>query len=148
MFRSGLLKTGPCHYGSAWIFALTRNGSSNSVISPGFLPVTGCRRAESGLCHFTERLATSPRMRCSCSVVTSPRSGIREQRIKREAAFAPALRENRILKYWQHQSRIARLLHGNRFQRAGDDRRGGERSAGTDWGAQKILNRAADGNVN
>ncbi len=40
--------------------AFTRKGSSNSVISPQPLPRTGSSRAESGLCHFTARLAMSP----------------------------------------------------------------------------------------
>lgn len=35
----------------------------NSVLSPGFLYLTGCRRAESGLCHLKASAATSPRMR-------------------------------------------------------------------------------------
>src|SRR6266571_3856336 len=56
--------------------AFTRNGSLNSVKSPGPLPATGKSRAESGLCHFTARLATSPMMRESCSAVMSPGSGM------------------------------------------------------------------------
>src|SRR5229473_3088156 len=58
-----------------WRVALTRYGSSNSVLSPGFLPLTGRRRAESGLCHLTARLAMSPMMSSSCCSVTSPGSG-------------------------------------------------------------------------
>src|ERR1700741_5123020 len=50
-------------YGRGWILALTRNGSSSSVISPGFLPAMGSSRAERGLCPFTERLADLPGMR-------------------------------------------------------------------------------------
>src|SRR5207253_8034432 len=55
--------------------AFTRNGSLNSVISPQPLPRTGRRRAESGLCHFTARLAMSPIISESCSALTSPGSG-------------------------------------------------------------------------
>src|SRR5690349_16011724 len=55
---------------------LTKNGLSNSVVSPQPLPTTGRRRAESGLCHFTERLAMSAMMSDSCSAVVSPGRGI------------------------------------------------------------------------
>src|SRR5712692_10179106 len=58
-----------------WRVALTRYGSSNSVLSPGFLPLTGRRRAESGLCHLTARLAMSPMISSSCCSLTSPGSG-------------------------------------------------------------------------
>src|SRR2546421_4742 len=55
--------------------AFTRNGLSNSVISPQPLPRTGSSLAESGLCHLNARLAMSPMMRESCSALMSPGSG-------------------------------------------------------------------------
>src|SRR5215467_6434780 len=53
----------------------TRYGLPNSVISPAFFPFTGSRRAESGLCHLTARLAISPIMPASSASEISPGSG-------------------------------------------------------------------------
>ena len=61
--------------GRGCTIVLKRNGSSNSVVSPGFLPGMGWRRAESGLFHLVASEATSERMRSSCPRVTSPGSG-------------------------------------------------------------------------
>src|SRR6266849_5749425 len=61
---------------SCWMVAFTRKGSSKSVVSPQPLPVTGSSRAESGLCHFTARVAMSPMISASCSALVSPGRGI------------------------------------------------------------------------
>src|SRR5258707_4539143 len=61
--------------GSGWMVVLKRNGSSNSVRSPGFLPGMGWRRAERGLFHLTASEATSEKMRFIWSRVTSPGRG-------------------------------------------------------------------------
>src|SRR5437899_6567519 len=67
----------PNHFlSSCWSVAFTRKGSSKSVVSPQPLPVTGRSRAESGLCHFTARLAMSLMISESCSALVSPGRGM------------------------------------------------------------------------
>src|SRR5262249_58490212 len=62
--------------GNSCSVVLNRYGSWNSVRSPGFLPLTGCSRADSGLCHFHASEATSPKIFTNRSSLTSPGSGI------------------------------------------------------------------------
>src|SRR5580704_10897898 len=62
-------------YGVGCSVVLNKYGPSNSVLSPAFLPHTGCRRADSGFFHFQASAATSPKIRRSCSTLTSPGNG-------------------------------------------------------------------------
>ena len=52
-------------YGTSCSLVLNKKGPLNSVMSPAFLPATGCKRADKGLCHFHASDATSPKMRAN-----------------------------------------------------------------------------------
>src|SRR5437870_9132238 len=59
------------HHGVGCSVVLNRYWLSKSVFSPGRLPLTGCRRADNGLCHLYASAATSPKIFTRRSSLTS-----------------------------------------------------------------------------
>src|SRR5437899_3928724 len=70
--------------------------------------------------------------------------GIAQQRIHRNAPFAPALRQPRIFQHRQHQPGITRLLHLDVFNGSRDRCRRGERAAHSEG----LLGQIFDGHAN
>lgn len=101
IFLTARSTTEVCHY--------TSYGLSKSVRSPAFFPETGSSRADSGLCHFADRLATSPIIRAKPASLMSPGNGYNvktrttggrcQKSIQRNPALAPSLRRSFVFEH-------------------------------------------------
>src|SRR5262245_36805479 len=67
---------------------LKRYWLSKSVRSPVFLSFTGCSRADRGLCHFHASAATSPKIFCRRTSLTSPGNGTVSRPVPQTAEYA------------------------------------------------------------
>src|SRR3989441_3529942 len=96
----------------------------------GHVPDDACELIQGRVARQRHRIKSCPAHR-----------GIRQQRINRDAPFAPALGQPRILEHRQHQSRVAHLLHAHVFDRGGDCRRRRQRADGAKGPRGQILDR-------
>jgi hypothetical protein len=125
IFLTARSTTEVCHY--------TSYGLSKSVRSPAFFPETGSSRADSGLCHFADRLATSPIIRAKPASLMSPGNGTTSRPVPQAEDARRASRE--ILRSlhrcagrlssstWQHETGVTRVLDESGLEDGGGLRR-------------------------